>query len=221
MQYEPELGQAIFGNATGEYDCPNFVDAFLEHICREIERVYWNIHQKEWDGYSGVDPQIPGIEYRPYYWGDCTCGWDDKECPERHAPTCYQQDADLKYIRQVEYKIDRSLVPPKYKALCDKYGIPWNNGYGCAVHCTCDYCERFEAWFNENKLGKQGHADDCPIVLPNFKFQDAEIRWYKHRGRGQSVNVSWNEKQWRQWFDECLRHIRDYEEEICQRTPTP
>ena len=58
MQYEPEVGQAVFGNPSGEYDCPEFVDALLEHICAEIRRVYWNIHQDEWDEYHIPDTTL-------------------------------------------------------------------------------------------------------------------------------------------------------------------
>ena len=30
--------------------------------------MYWNNNQKQWEGYQ--DPEIPGIEVRPYWWGD-------------------------------------------------------------------------------------------------------------------------------------------------------
>jgi len=151
--YEPELGQAVFGNPSGEYKCPEFVDALLNYLCQEISRVYWNVNQKEWDEYE--NPRIPNIEYRPYYWGDCTCGWEDKEFTEEHRPDCYQKDPDLAYIRRVEFKIEPSKVPEKYKALCEKYGIPWNDGLGCAVHCTCDYGQRKSAGINIEGVDNQ------------------------------------------------------------------
>ena len=216
MQYEPEIGQAVFGNPTGEYDCPEFVDAFLEHIVAEIRRVYWNIHQRKWDEYN--EPQIPNIVYRSYYWGECTCGWDDKICPEDHRTGCYQKDPELAYIQQVGFAIEREKVDEKYKKLCQKYSIPWDDGFGCAIHCTCDYYKRAETWFEANKMGAYGHANSCPVILPNFKFGEVGIRWYKHRGRGQSVNVDWDEKHWRQWLDKCLKQIRNYGEDECQRT---
>lgn len=73
--YEPELGQTLFGNPVGEYDVPEFARALLRGIMREIERVYWNIHQKNWDGTT--DPGIPGLTIRPYWWGECEC---ENEC---------------------------------------------------------------------------------------------------------------------------------------------
>lgn len=66
--YEPELGQAIFGCPTGEYELPQYVMAFLSAILDEIDRVFWNVNQREWDRLE--DPKIPNIIYHPYYWGD-------------------------------------------------------------------------------------------------------------------------------------------------------
>ena len=68
MATEPELGQILFGNPTGEYAAPEAGDALVEGILSEIERVFWNLRQREWDRYE--DPTIPGVEFRPYYWGD-------------------------------------------------------------------------------------------------------------------------------------------------------
>jgi len=116
--YEPEMGQAIFGNPMGFYECPEFVGALLKYLLEEIERVYWNVNQKEWD--KNEDPKIKGIEFNSYYWGD-----------------------------------------------------------------------------NEEEGEK-----------PNFKFKSVEIRWYKYVGRGMSLNKEMSEKQWRQWFDKCLKVIR-------------
>jgi hypothetical protein len=64
---QPELGQMVFGNPWGEYECPAYVDALVRDLLREIGRVFWNVNQREWD--KCEDPTIPGIEFRPYYWG--------------------------------------------------------------------------------------------------------------------------------------------------------
>lgn len=70
--YEPELGQAVFGCPTSEYELPEFAEALLMYILNEIERVYWNVNRKEWENYQ--NPGIPQIKVRPYYWGE-----DEKE----------------------------------------------------------------------------------------------------------------------------------------------
>jgi len=53
--------------------------------------------------------------------------------------------------------------------------------------------------------------DEKEAKKPNFKFEDIEIRWYKHPGRGMSLNRTLSEKEWRKWFDRCLKAIRDSE----------
>jgi len=67
-RFTPELGQLFFGNPAGSYALPEFVDALLMHIFGEISRVFWNLNQDEWRHFS--DPGFPGIEVRPYYWGE-------------------------------------------------------------------------------------------------------------------------------------------------------
>ena len=40
--YEPELGQAIFGQPFKQYECPEYVEAALSHLGREVWRVEHN-----------------------------------------------------------------------------------------------------------------------------------------------------------------------------------
>ena len=43
--YEPELGQAVFGQPYKQYECPEWLIAYLDYIEKELDRVYWNINQ--------------------------------------------------------------------------------------------------------------------------------------------------------------------------------
>lgn len=63
-----ELGQIVFGNPVGKFETYNYQDALILSLISEMETVYWNKNQKEWDRYS--DPGFVGITFRPYYWGD-------------------------------------------------------------------------------------------------------------------------------------------------------
>ena len=208
QQYSPEMGQAVFGNSWCEYRTPMFVDALLDYILKDIERVFWNINQREWDRYE--DPRIPGIVFNPYYWGGCECGYEEAEAEwdanNRHNLDCYQ----IEY-GELRGKYGSSLNIPAAEegALCSKHGIPYNDGAGSAVHCTCDYKQRWEEFCKHND-----HQPDCPVIQPNFKFGGVEIRWYKHPGRGQTCNVDWDEKQWRLWLDSCMESIRSCKDEI-------
>lgn len=47
--------------------------------------------------------------------------------------------------------------------------------------------------------------------LPNLAFREVRINWYKHIGRGMSVNVDWDANRWRVWFDEAMKVIRLYD----------
>ena len=67
-----ELGQMVFGNPVGKFECPEYVEAMVNQIFEEISRIYWNNNQKEWERHE--DPNLKGIEYRSYYWGE-----DEKE----------------------------------------------------------------------------------------------------------------------------------------------
>jgi hypothetical protein len=121
-----ELGQMMFGNPVGEYECPEYVEALLAYLFEEMSRVYWNKNQKEFDEDGNDDPEFKGIEVRPYYWGE-----------------------------------------------------------------------------NDKEAGK-----------PNFKYKRVEFRWYKHRGRSMTVNVSMGEAGWVKWFDDCLKCIRKNEPDL-------
>ena len=49
MKYEPEIGQALFGQPYNEYDCSELCIAALMSINDELERVMWNLDQKEYE----------------------------------------------------------------------------------------------------------------------------------------------------------------------------
>lgn len=72
MSIKKELGQIAFGNPTGDYGTPEFVDALIDYLLNEIERVYWNKYQQEWNRED--DPMLKGVIFNSYYWGD-----DEKE----------------------------------------------------------------------------------------------------------------------------------------------
>lgn len=114
-----ELGQMVFGNPVGRFECPEYVTALVKDLLDEISRVFWNREQRVWDQYE--DPKIPGIIFHPYYWGD------NEECAS----------------------------------------------------------------------------------LPNFKqvSDEAEIRWYKHPGRGMSVNVDRTPRGWVKWYNDVKQTI--------------
>ncbi len=163
---------------------------------------------------------------RPFYWGDCDCGSDEREAAwdadprNRHAADCYQRElqkrkkaAGLSYIDCDEHKfidVDSDLDYDEmerrreaiYRVVCEKYNL--DPEVGAAVHCTCDYRRRWEEYIAVN-----GHRPTCSLELPNFlhKRTGLEVRWYKWIGRGMEVkNADGVDLQ--AVFAECLASLK-------------
>lgn len=51
-----------------DYPTEEFIDALVIYLLEEIRRVYWNVHQKEWNEYEELHWE--GMEYRPFDWSD-------------------------------------------------------------------------------------------------------------------------------------------------------
>lgn len=114
--YEPELGQAIFGNPTGGYEMSDAGCKAFARLISAIEDI-----RPHWDCYE--DPAVPGITFRGYYWGD----------------------------------------------------------------------------------------DESKAALPNLvidKVPHIEIRWYKHPGRGMSVNMVVSDAEWEAWLEIGLEGLK-------------
>jgi hypothetical protein len=72
-EYEPELGQLCFGQPWKQYEASNLVIAALDLINRELCRIQWNIHQKEYDSpfhNTGNSFRCDSFEVMAYDWGD-------------------------------------------------------------------------------------------------------------------------------------------------------
>jgi hypothetical protein len=89
--FEPELGQFAHGCPYNEFAAPEFIEAGLNHLATEIERVEWNVRQEEYRApvaNTGDEYETPDFKLRAYYWGDCTCGAEDSEIEKPHAAEC-------------------------------------------------------------------------------------------------------------------------------------
>ena len=71
--YVPELGQMVYGQPWKQYDCPEWMIAYLEYIEKEMERVMWNINQKEYNSpfrNTGEQFKNDTFEANAYSWSD-------------------------------------------------------------------------------------------------------------------------------------------------------
>lgn len=212
--FTPEFGQVAFGAAYGDHDAGDLGEACLSAVLAEIDRVYWNLNQQQW--LRGSDPGIAGITFRPYCWGECDCGRDEREAAwsaaHGHTAVCYQ--ADYRKLREADDARRASGAKTSWakrdaahdraaKALCEQHGIPWNGGHGSAVHCDCGYDMAWQEWVERNP-----HAPTCSPTLPNLVYGDVEIRWYKHPGRGVSVQRAVTADEWAAWLTGALATVR-------------
>jgi len=81
-----ELGNLLYGNSRGAYPVPR-EDAW-ENCFNTLLKL---IDGPRIDGY-GTEFSCPVFEIHRYYWGDCTCGFEEAEYAwsqsNQHAPTC-------------------------------------------------------------------------------------------------------------------------------------
>jgi hypothetical protein len=172
------------------------------------------------------------FEMRPYYWGDCDCGYDELESEwcetHSHSDTCYQAELKREQIAAggkvhpkwgwvdwpegLSWDRRRAIEDAIYDKLCAKFKR--SRKFGCAVHCTCSYQREWKKWAKINR-----HEPTCTPELPNFlhRASGLEVRWYKYIGRGMEVkNLP---ADLTPVFNECLRDIASGMEARSDATP--
>ncbi len=143
---------------------------------------------------------------RPYYWGDCDCGFEQLEsawCESaKHEKHCYQ--TDYKAIKTNWLKEERKYNK-QVEAICHKHGIPYNKGIGCAIHCTCGYDKNWKKFLKLNP----GHKETCSLMLPNFihKASGFKVEWYKYIGRDMKADNP-NNTDIAALFRECMLSLK-------------
>ena len=74
MTNELELGNIMFNtNVNQQYKCPNYIIALLREIDRQLDRIMWNIEQKDFDSpfdNTGNSFRLGNFEIHAYNWND-------------------------------------------------------------------------------------------------------------------------------------------------------
>jgi len=209
--YEPELGQLLFGNASGALDLgadEHYVAERLYALSERLGRLdpanqAHGLLGGEW-GY-GQEFSNEVFEMHPYWWGGCTCGFEALDCrwseDHPHTPQCFQSRYLLEDERLSLDDVDFDERHARMIAWAKANGYP-EAPYGMAVHCDCGMDWAYQQWRKEHD-----HAADCREVIPNFKCGDLEIRWYKYLGRGMSVNREVTRAEWKEIFRRCFASL--------------
>ena len=92
----PELGNLCFGNPgrAGRYEIERDWESIFEIL---LEELYSDCY--------GEDYENDTFEMHPYYWGECTCGDDDKDGAENHSPDCLLMRPNFVY-KPTGYKLE-------------------------------------------------------------------------------------------------------------------
>lgn len=72
-QYDPELGQALFGQPPQQFECPEILDAALVFIRDRLDTILWNNLQRRAEspfGNTGSKFETDGLFIEAYSWGD-------------------------------------------------------------------------------------------------------------------------------------------------------
>jgi hypothetical protein len=211
-----ELGNLIFGNSRGEYPIERYI-GFEDELYRLFE-AYAPDRDNSWREY-GVEFENDIFLVFPYYWGDCTCGYDEKDyqwsIENKHESSCYQSALDKALNEWVKehpepmitssnewrkwYSKKQEFEDKTYDKLCAQYGV--DRKFGAAVHCTCDYRDRRYKFCEENH-----HDKECPIVKPNFLFKPTgfSIKWYKYPLRDSYMNQNITLDEFKKIISVCI-----------------
>ena len=174
------------------------------------------------DGY-GAHFENDVFVMRPYYWGDCDCGFDALEdafydSDAGHTDDCYdtqvqieRRKAGLSWHESRPYRYHEETIKRGWEAmrkaeskiyerLCIKFGLSYPDG--CAIHCTCGCKSRWVEWCAKNQ-----HNETCTPNLPNFRHKASglEVRWYKYIGRGMELK---GEGDWTAALFESLTSVK-------------
>lgn len=238
-----ELGNIIFGNSRGKFPVSRSA-GYYEELVRLFE-VYAPNRDHSWREY-GEEFENDVFSVFPYYWGDCTCGYDEKERQwskeNGHEESCYQtalrsakedwfaeHPEPLAQMMNVSheqiapgvilmssepaaspsadmwrewYDKRQAAEDQTYDNLCAAFKV--DRKFGCFVHCTCDFEERWAAFCGENY-----HDPQCPIARPNFLHKPSGfcISWYKYPFRDSYMNENLSVKEFGKIIDNCIESL--------------
>ncbi|QPQ55552.1 hypothetical protein IC614_02825 [Allosphingosinicella flava] len=195
-----ELGNIIFGNSRGNHPVDRGLqDEFYSYMEEMGFDSYGNNPSAEW----AFENEIFRIQ--PYYWGDCTCGYAERESEwcgaNSHGPNCYQ--IKMRGLDMDKYR------PQIDAALEERNRHPWCSPKEDAAQDEVDRLCKLERVHKDKLLkrlcaecgidwnGGRGcmvhctcdyrsrwtgfleandHASDCPIITPNFLHKPSGFR---------------------------------------------
>lgn len=148
-RFYPELGQAIFGNnIIFKYAVPKKIGDMLYELS-------FLLTNDVFDAGYGIDYENDVFEMHPYYWGDCTCGYEKEE-----------------------WKKFRKLFEEKYKNENEKQQLELQYKEWLKTHKHSDRCRLMLSNFHYKPTGLKinwykyigrSMSSNKPITVKNFQ----------------------------------------------------
>jgi len=204
-----ELGNFVFGHSRGNFLIERGV-GFEEELYRLFDAIDPN-RDNSWREY-GVNFENETFMTFPYWWGDCECGFDEKDCDWSDnnvcSDTCFsvkreRLDEELK-AEGISLYNERS---EEWKEKVTEWSIQngWTGWEGSAGRCDCGNDEKYEKWRETNN-----HDVNCPIVKPNFKHKASgfELQWYKYPLRDSYMSMNLSLEEFTKIIDDCIKSVK-------------
>jgi hypothetical protein len=154
------------------------------------------------NGYDAVKRSAYGEDADPLFGGfDVTTG--QPQAGIVVSTMVPRSDDAMKALRTLDEK-RRKVEDHIMDDLCARHKL--DRRFGCAVHCTCDFEQRWASFLEANS-----HASDCRTITPNFTHKPSgfELQWYKYPLRDSYSNVRLTRKLMRALFAECIASVSD------------
>jgi len=211
-----EIGNLVFGCSRGEYPVDRDIYEPVFYV------LLWEMRLRKLidNPYYPDEFENEVFSIFPYYWGDCTCGWDfiddghSKAEKLEHRDSCYQHEYDRLRERLRPYGESENGFYRELALLYQKYG--WDTTspdwwHGCALRCTCDYDERLEKIYEEyaREFGHEGHKPDCMLMKPNFFYKPTgySLKWYKYPLRDSYANRNLSPEEFEDMIYRCIQSL--------------
>jgi len=68
MSKHATIAQSLFGQPTGDYGTPEWVDSMLNGLLDLFDTCYWNVNQEQFGRHEAAD--VGPVHFRPYSWGE-------------------------------------------------------------------------------------------------------------------------------------------------------
>jgi len=186
------------------------------------------------DGY-GIEYENKTFSMKPFYWGECDCGWldfyDNKKFKEKHSKQCYQSLVDvamckagwkkdefgyLEKPKNLSYDEATKIENKIRKKYCKQFNLSFPGG--CAIHCTCGRDERFDKWHieqikkfkgNATELDEydypESHKKTCSLIVPNFIYKPTKCNIEWYKYIGRDQKQKG--KLPKNWLENCIKSL--------------